>query len=65
MNYYYLQEVAECILLHLTHHFDNFAPFYGPATINRFVNLDYSIIRKNYEINSCYNTLNKFFHVAL
>ncbi|CAB4411161.1 unnamed protein product [Rhizophagus irregularis] len=30
----FVKEVAECVLLHLTHHFDNFAPFYGPATIN-------------------------------
>ncbi|GBB96125.1 hypothetical protein RclHR1_02690010 [Rhizophagus clarus] len=30
----FVKEVAECILLHLTHHIDNFAPSYGPATMN-------------------------------
>ncbi|CAG8501724.1 8669_t:CDS:10 [Funneliformis caledonium] len=30
----FVKEVAECILLHLTHHFNNFAPIYGPAMIN-------------------------------
>ncbi|CAI2173211.1 18255_t:CDS:10, partial [Funneliformis geosporum] len=30
----FVKEVAECILLHLTHHFNNFAPLYGPAMIN-------------------------------
>ncbi|RIA87709.1 hypothetical protein C1645_776672 [Glomus cerebriforme] len=30
----FVKEVAECTLLHLTHHFDNFSPLYGPAMIN-------------------------------
>lgn len=30
----YVKESAEAVLLHLLHHFNNFAPPYGPATIH-------------------------------
>ncbi|CAG8686339.1 4544_t:CDS:10, partial [Ambispora leptoticha] len=29
-----VKEIAECVLLHLTHHLDNFAPPHGPAMTN-------------------------------
>ncbi|CAG8562842.1 11696_t:CDS:10 [Ambispora gerdemannii] len=29
-----VKDVAECVLLHLTRHLDNFAPLHGPAMIN-------------------------------
>ncbi|CAG8839128.1 16124_t:CDS:2, partial [Racocetra persica] len=30
----FVKEVAEYVLLHLTHHLDNFAPLHGPAMMN-------------------------------